>query len=194
MKARGIPFELPPTRADGWRARAAAGLCAVLGIAALCAPDVLPQRTQIVYNASDSVARGWYRVQHVAQLGRAPHALRPGTLVLVHLPAAAAALAAQRGYLPGGTPLLKRVAAVAPQRVCVRGRALHIDGAAAAALRARDGVHRPLPAWDGCRRLVEGEVLLLGDADAASFDSRYFGPLDAAAVIGVARPLWDPVW
>ena len=37
-----------------------------------------------------------------------------GSIVLVRLPADAAALAAQRGYLPAHIPLLKRVGAVAP--------------------------------------------------------------------------------
>jgi type IV secretory pathway protease TraF len=41
-----------------------------------------------------------------------------------------------------------------------------------------------------CRPLVENELFLLSNTNPASFDSRYFGPIDTAAVLGVARPLW----
>jgi type IV secretory pathway protease TraF len=34
-------------------------------------------------------------------------------------------------------------------------------------------------------------VFLLSVTNRASFDSRYFGPLSASAVIGVAHPVWQ---
>jgi type IV secretory pathway protease TraF len=37
-----------------------------------------------------------------------------------------------------------------------------------------------------CRRLEPGELFLLSVTNPASFDSRYFGPVSASAVIGVA--------
>src|SRR5690606_40337732 len=69
---------------------------------------------RLVYNASDSVPVGWYRISPATSLV-------PGDLVLVHLPPAVRSLAAQRGYLPANVPLLKTVAAMAPQQVCVVG-------------------------------------------------------------------------
>lgn len=157
-----------------------------LGLAALCAPALVPFSARIVYNPSPSVARGWYRIG--AAGGAA--SLRAGSLVLVRLPAGVAALAAQRGYLPAGVPILKRIGAVAPQSVCIRGQAVHVDGAAVATVLARDGAQRPLQPWIPCRALVEGELFLLSNAHPASFDSRYFGPVDVSAVLGVAWPLW----
>jgi type IV secretory pathway protease TraF len=41
-----------------------------------------------------------------------------------------------------------------------------------------------------CRRLEPGELFLLSVTNPASFDSRYFGPVSASAVIGVAHPVW----
>lgn len=160
--------------------------CMGLGLAALCAPAVVPMPVRIVYNASDSVARGWYRVGRIDSAA----ALRVGCIVLAWLPADVAALAAQRGYLPAGVPILKRIGAVAPQSVCVRDHVVRIDGAVVVTAHTHDGAYRPLQAWPQCRPLAAGELFLLSDTNPASFDSRYFGPIAASVVIGVARPLW----
>jgi len=53
-----------------------------------------------------------------------------------------------------------------------------------------DRMGRPLPSWQQCRRLESGELFLLSVTNPASFDSRYFGPIPASAVLGVAHPLW----
>ena len=160
--------------------------CATLGIAALCSPVAVTMPIGVVYNPSDSVPRGWYRVGRVG----AADSLRVGSIVLARLPADAAALAAQRGYLPTGVPILKRIGAVAPQAVCETDDLVRIDGEIAATVRMRDGALRPLPSWRQCRSLANGELFLLSATNPASFDSRYFGPIDASAVIGVTQPLW----
>jgi len=157
--------------------------CMGIGIAALCTPTVVQIHARLVYNPTDSVARGWYWIGP-------PVALRVGSIVLVRLPSAVAALASQRGYLPKGVPILKSIGAVTPQSVCVREQAVHIDGVAVAAVLARDGKHRPLQPWAQCRVLTDGELFLLSDVHPASFDSRYFGPINASAVLGTARPIW----
>jgi conjugative transfer signal peptidase TraF len=158
-----------------------------LGLAALFAPAAMPHAMQnrvlVVYNPSDSVPRGWYRIGPVGLL-------HVNSIVLARLPAEAAALAARRRYLPSGIPLLKRIGAVAPQVVCEREGIVRIDGVAVATALSRDGKHRPLQSWTQCRVLAEGELFLLSNANPASFDSRYFGPIAASAVIGSAWPLW----
>lgn len=163
--------------------RAAVILCMDIGLAVLLMPLAIPNRVHLVYNPSDSVPRGWYRI------GPAD-SLRVGDIVLAQLPAQAAALAAQRGYLPIGIPLLKRIGAVAPQRVCVDGASVRIDDVAVADVMGADGHGRPLLAWQQCRYLARGELFLLSNTNPASFDSRYFGPIRASDVIGSARSLW----
>ncbi|MBA1184108.1 S26 family signal peptidase [Pseudomonas stutzeri] len=137
---------------------------------------------QLVYNASDSVPVGWYRISPA-------NSLASGDLVLVRLPPEARSLAAQRGYLPANVPLLKTVEALAPQQVCVQGSQVRIDGVVVARRMRWDRQSRALPAWQACRRLVGDELFLLS-SNPASFDSRYFGPVSADAVIGRAQPLW----
>jgi conjugative transfer signal peptidase TraF len=156
---------------------------AALGLAALVVPSVLPPDTRLVYNPSDSMPRGWYRVA-------SPDVLRVGDVVLVDLPSDAAALAARRDYLPDGIPLLKRIGALPPQRVCVDKRVVRIDGVTVAGVQTADSRGWRLSAWSRCRRLREGELFLLSTTHPASFDSRYFGPVFVSAVIGVAHPLW----
>ena len=51
------------------------------------------------------------------------------------------------------------------------------------AVRARDHGARALPTWAGCRPLLAGEVFLLGDTPD-SFDSRYWGPVPEANLVG----------
>jgi conjugative transfer signal peptidase TraF len=138
---------------------------------------------QFVYNASDSVPIGWYRVDPAGSLAA-------GDLVLVQLPPDAMALAAQRGYLPAHVPLLKTVAAAPPQNVCVQGDQVMVDGQVVARRLQRDRQGRALPTWPTCRHLVGDELFLLSTINPESFDSRYFGPVSASAVIGRAQPLW----
>ena len=167
-----------------------AGLSAC-GLAALAWASFVHPLPRLTYNPSDSVEVGWYRIDPLDhRTSSPPRPLSVGSIVLVPLPAEAAALAAQRGYLPTRIPLLKRVGAVAPQEVCIADGKVHIDGVPSAAVLSADRWGRPLPSWQQCHRLRHGELFLLSVTNPASFDSRYFGPVSAADVIGVARPVW----
>ncbi len=167
-----------------------AGLSAC-GLAALAWASFVQPLPRLVYNPSDSVPAGWYRVDlNGNQAGSLPRPLSVGNIVLTRLPADAAALAAQRGYLPARVPLLKRVGAVAPQHVCIVAGQIRIDGVPVAAVLPADRRGRPLPSWQPCRTLAKGELFLLSMTNPVSFDSRYLGPVSASAVIGVAHPVW----
>ena len=172
------------SRLHARRLLAALSACSLAALAWAAFVQPLPR---LVYNPSDSVAVGWYRVD---PRGHGAASLLVGSIVLTRLPADAAALSAQRGYLPARIPLLKRVGAVAPQEVCVFGALVWIDGVPVAAVRSADRLGRPLPSWPQCRRLQAGEIFLLSTTNPASFDSRYFGPVSTSAVIGVAHPVW----
>ena len=149
---------------------------ALVGFSAIAHP-----RPQLVWNASASAPIGLYRV-----ISGAPER---GDFVLVRLPKSIEKLAAIRGYLPGGVPLIKRIAAVAGDDVCAFGGAIMVNGEIVARQRKVDRAGRSLPRWNECRELVQGEFFLLGDAPD-SFDSRYFGPVPSAQVTGRLAPLW----
>ena len=173
------------------RARLVLAGLSVCGLAALAWASFVHPLPRLIYNPSDSVAIGWYRVDPQGHgIDSLPHSFSVGSIVLITLPPDAAALAAQRGYLPARVPLLKRVGAVAPQEVCTAGGVVRIDDVPSATVLPADRWDRPLPSWQQCRRLEPGELFLLSVTNPASFDSRYFGPVSASAVIGVARPVW----
>jgi conjugative transfer signal peptidase TraF len=173
------------------RARIVLAGFAAVGLAALAWAAFVQPLPRLIYNPSDSVAVGWYRVDPLDHRPASlPRPLSVGSIVLTRLPADAAALAAQRGYLPAHIPLLKRVGAVAPQHVCIVAGQVRIDGVPVAAALPADRLGLPLPSWQHCRPLADGELFLLSVMNPASFDSRYFGPVSASAVIGIAHPVW----
>ena len=74
--------------------------------------------------------------------------------------------------------------------MCEADGTVTIDGAFVVMAHRHDGAGRPLTAWSGCRTLHDDELFLLSGNNDASFDSRYFGPVHQAAVLGRAIPLW----
>ena len=185
------PYGTAPHPRSRLRARLVLAGLSACGLAALAWASFVSPLPRLTYNPSDSVAVGWYRVDPlVHRAGSLPRSLSVDSIVLIPLPAEAAALAAQRGYLPTRVPLLKRIGAVAPQEVCIAGGIVRIDGVPSAAVLRADRMGRPLPSWSQCRRLEPGELFLMSTTNPASFDSRYFGPVCVSTVLGVAHPVW----
>ena len=153
----------------------------VAGIALVGFSVIARPQPRLVWNASASAPIGLYRV-----ISGAPER---GDFVLVRIQKSIEKLAAVRGYLPAGVPLIKRIAAVAGDDVCAFNRAIIVNGEIVVRQRDVDRAGRPMPRWNECRELVQGEFFLLGDAPD-SFDSRYFGPVTSARVIGRLAPLW----
>ena len=145
---------------------------ALIVVPAWSRPDI-----RFIWNASTSVPIGLYRIV-------------PGDQVDVTDLAELAAFLDERRYLPRGLPLIKRVLALGGTTICRRGSAIiAYDGIYGQAL-ARDTRGRPLPDWQGCRTLHDGEAFFMNWDSSDSFDSRYFGPLPITTIIGRAIPVW----
>lgn len=156
---------------------------AILAIGGLCVGIFTDPAPRLVWNASASAPIGLYRVQLGIRIDQ-------GDLVLAGLPDIPRILAAERGYLPDGVPLIKRVAGKAGDWVCGDSDTVMINGHAVASRIARDSENRSLPRWTDCRVLAESEVFLLMADVPDSFDSRYFGPIQIEQIIGRLVPLW----
>lgn len=165
------------------RARIAVLAATIAGASLIAGPVLFAPTPRLVWNASASLPVGLYRV-HTA--GR----LAVGDIVLARTPAALVPLFAERGYLPVGVPLLKRIAALPGSTVCRAGLRIAIGGAAVGLARERDRLGRALPAWQGCHWLGSGEVFLMNRDVPDSLDGRYFGVVSVASIIGRAGPLW----
>lgn len=136
---------------------------------------------KLIWNASASLRIGLYSIRD-----RAP---KHGDLVVAKLPNWVRLVADHRGYLQANVPVLKRVSALAGDRVCRVNRTLFVNGEPIAWARKTDRFARKLPVWSGCVTLDEGQIFLLAD-HPKSFDGRYFGVTKLADVLGVAKPVW----
>jgi conjugative transfer signal peptidase TraF len=136
-----------------------------------------------IWNASASVPIGLYRLAPAKRLDI-------GDYVVVSPPEPLAAFLAERGYLPSGVPLIKRVLALPGATICRRGATIIAYDHAYGEARERDRLGRPLPSWQGCRMLAEREIFLMNWDAPDSLDGRYFGPLPVCSIVARALPLW----
>jgi conjugative transfer signal peptidase TraF len=146
-------------------------------------PAVVDVAPRLVWNASASAPVGLYGI-------RPATSLEVADLVAVDAPEPLAAFLADRGYLPRGVPLLKRVAALPGQTVCRSGADITVDGNTIGEARDRDRLGRTLPVWNGCHRIGARELFLMNIRVRDSLDGRYFGPFAVSSVLGPATPLY----
>ncbi|TGQ94561.1 S26 family signal peptidase [Mesorhizobium sp. M8A.F.Ca.ET.208.01.1.1] len=143
----------------------------------------LPLPLKFIWNASASAPLGLYAID-------SDELPQTADLLAVDAPEPLATFLAERGYLPHGVPLMKRVAGVAGQRVCRAGRTISVDGIDMAEALDRDRLGRALPSWQGCRVIAVGEIFLMNWQVRDSLDGRYFGPVSTDTIIGRATPLY----
>lgn len=159
-------------------------LLMMLGTTALATPAIgVRPATLYIWNASDSVPVGLYRLQPVGELAVTD-------LLAIQTPEPHATFLANGGYLPRGVPMLKRVLALPGQTICRNALTITVDQIAMGEARDRDSRGRSLPAWQGCRVVAENELFLLNWQSANSFDGRYFGVTPRAAIIARAQQVW----
>ncbi len=147
-------------------------------------------------NTTNSMSVGIWRVSPLAG------GLQRGEVVTVCLPdSPEARLAAERGYVPAGScqdgrePIVKSIAALAGDVVCVTPAGIAVNGidVAGTAQLERDTGGRPLrPVPAGDYRVPAGQVWLLAGRARNSYDSRYFAGVPVESIQSVARPVW--VW
>jgi len=145
-------------------------------------------------NFTPSYALGLWRIEALDRK------VEVGDLIFICPPPIAEfVMARERGYVRRGlcpgwfSPLIKTVVAGPGQRVDI-GSSIKIDGTALADSEVRpfDAESRALEPYAGGG--VPAGHLFLHSSFAGSYDSRYFGPIPADGVLGLARPVFtvDP--
>jgi conjugative transfer signal peptidase TraF len=143
---------------------------------------VEPPKT-LIWNASASAPIGLYLIQPADDLDVTD-------LVAVAAPPLIAEFMSDRGYLPMGMPVMKRILALPGDTVCRCGLGIVAYGSTIGHARERDKAGRKMPVWQGCRRIGDDELFLMNFDVPDSVDGRYFGPFPRASVIGRAQPVW----
>jgi conjugative transfer signal peptidase TraF len=161
---------------------------------AITAGTALAHQAGLILNTTPSVPMGLWLVQPTTQK------IQRGSMISIcPVDKPIFRLARSRGYIPAGpcsgryTPLLKRVAAMPGDRVTITQSGLWVNGKSLPNSRSklRDAAGRPLPILPpGKYKVAPNTLWLISTHSSNSFDSRYFGPLPAANVQGLARPIW----
>jgi conjugative transfer signal peptidase TraF len=163
----------------------AVGMMLTLPVALFC----LGQFAGLRVNLTPSFPLGLWRI---GRLGR--DAAVGDVVFICPPPTAEFALALARDYLrPGAcagglSPLIKKIVAVAGADIRI-GAAVTIDGRPLdhSDIDHIDAAGRLLTSWSG-GVVPAGEVFLHSDF-TGSYDSRYFGPIPAAGILGRAVPI-----
>ena len=139
-------------------------------------------------NLTPSYAYGLWKIEPLDR------EVRVGDLIFICPPGHVAELGLERGYLPrglcpsGSGPLIKTVVALAGQSVEFDGQVV-IDGKPLSSSRVleADVEGQTMPVFAG-GTVGEG-ALFLHSNFVGSYDSRYFGPIPAEGVLGLAREI-----
>jgi type IV secretory pathway protease TraF len=148
--------------------KATIGLIITAAIVISVRQIIVPPEPRLLYNPSQSAAVGWYRVQPNLTIER-------GSQVAAYAPEWARRLADERGYLPNDYPLIK---------VCYNSQSVSVPKRPDIPLLGQDALGRVMPQMSGCIVLKSEEYLLISPDVQNGFDSRYFGPVGKANIIG----------
>ena len=165
-------------RADpGTIMRPAPLIIAGIGLSAIGFSVVSPLPERLIWNRTGSVPTGLYWLSD--------EPFTKGGWVVVSARSAEARFAQLHGFVGRDWPLLKRVAGVPGDEICRDGATVLINGMLSGEALNAAGNGVPLPSWNGCSRVEEGEIFLM-NAHPNSLDGRYFGITSVRDIEGSA--------
>ncbi len=136
-----------------------------------------------VLNLTPSIPTGIYKLDPDSK----GQSFAVGDIVYFPVPKAHQSILYGRQYLALNAHLIKPVAAIERDHVCRDEGLVTVNHLAPAPVFRFDQFERPLPQITLCRALTENELFILSSYSDQSYDSRYFGPIDARDVIAKAR-------
>lgn len=156
---------------------------ALLGLipAPIAAVQAFAPAPLILVNTSPSEPTGLYV--------RSPLSPEVGRIIAFRPPRGAYPYVADAMPARARTSILKAVRGGAGDLVCADERRVLVNGQVWPAAVRIDRRGRALPQWRDCRRLAADELFVLSTRIPSSFDSRYYGPVNRAEILGVYTPL-----
>ena len=152
-------------------------------IVCIASSAVVSSRKIFVWNSTASMPEGLYYLTH-------KDTINCGDIVYFPIPDNVRGLVIdERKWLDKDCCLMKRVAAVENDFVCVNGASLQIRYITGP-VSSLDSLGRTLPSISFCGHLGKGQLFVGDISNPRSFDSRYFGPVNIDQVIGTAIPIW----
>ena len=135
----------------------------------------------MLYPSSASLPTGLYIRSHSPP--------NVGKIVAFTPPVSAKRYQKARGQiLPHGFLFMKPIIAGPGDRVCNSTDSLFVNDRFFAGTARHDANGKALPIWQGCGPLGRGQYFTFSSHVPNSFDSRYFGPINAETILGVYRP------
>lgn len=154
----------------------------LLGITVLACALASAVGSHTIFNRTNSLPLGFYWFWPSMTLER-------GELVAFRIPQQVRSLVVERGYLPADAYLVKPIAAVAGDHVCIGEGSFRVNGRIIGAQLERDAEGRALPQYRACGVVPPGEFYVASE-HARSFDSRVFGPVQGSEIQGKVKPVW----
>ena len=146
----------------------------------------LPQ--VFVYNATASVPVGWYLLLPPQNVAR-------DDMVVFTVPEDMQALAVERGWLPKGTKMLKRVGGLAGDMYGVnRSRQFYVNDVYIGQASLVDGKGQEMPDRSCGSHMVEDNCFLPVGDNPHSFDGRYYGTVPLECINNKAVLILPTDW
>ncbi len=139
----------------------------------------------LIYNTTPSIPVGIYRLHRDADT----RPISVEDIAVYPIPESVIGLVEARRYIHPKNALIKPVVGERGDYVCTEGRAVVVNSSSYGRIREADSFGRPLPWFRFCGT-VEDDVIFTFINDERSFDSRHYGPIKRADIIGRATPLW----
>lgn len=155
----------------------------ILFAGVLATAFVIGQKQLVLYNPSESLAPGLYRLTYDDPA--------VGRVISFPLPARIQPYIRERmGSMDPDWLILKPVVAAGGDHVCVSDAGLTINEERVADVTTTDYDGNSIPVWEECRELTNSEYFVFSDRIERSLDSRYVGPIHAKDIAGVYTTLW----
>ena len=148
---------------------------------------------RLSYQNSLSMPQGWYLIIPVK------FPIYPNETLVFTPPPEILPFLNQRGWLIPDDWLMKKAVGLPGDWVCIKNiknknnnfnsPELFINAEPIAPILNKDKKNLPLPRLSFCRKLAHNEYFLISTYITRSFDSRYFGPVDASLIKGRAIKL-----